>query len=250
MKKYSVIVIIFFLMSNSAWAKLRNGYEKDICHVREKLKSYNDILNTTNSLSASERRNLKILTKKLSEYQSYYELTQELLEQFKRISPGLYDRIDSIKDAKGRFTDVYVKFIRREEAKVMAAGVTNMAQSEQDKDACFSEYGKHTVSIKIWLFSNALLVLSHELGHVNYQIPNLATYTDYYKKAYLPFLTESNRIGHSSDDQSGRNAATFEKKFRKDYLTYVKFRRNDTQFDPPPVVMTETKRKANKGRQM
>jgi hypothetical protein len=91
MKKYSVIVIIFFLMSNSAWAKLRNGYEKDICHVREKLKSYNDILNTTNSLSASERRNLKILTKKLSEYQSYYELTQELLEQFKRISPGLYD---------------------------------------------------------------------------------------------------------------------------------------------------------------
>src|SRR5688572_12055865 len=149
MKKYSVIVIIFFLMLNSAWAKLRNGYEKDICALREQLKSYDDILNTNNRLSAADKRNMKTSLKKLIAYQSYYDLTEELLNQFKLISPGLYNRIDSIKDAKGRSTDVYVKLIPREEATVMAAGVTNMAQSDQDSDACFSEYGKHSVSVKI-----------------------------------------------------------------------------------------------------
>ena len=125
MKKYSVIVIICFLMLNSAWAKLRNGYEKDIHYVRERLKNYNDILNTNNNLSASERRKMKASINDLIIYQSHYELTEELLKQFKRISPGLYNRIDSIKDAKGRFTDVYVKFIPREEALVMAAGITS-----------------------------------------------------------------------------------------------------------------------------
>ena len=59
MKKYSVIVIIFFLMLNSAWAKLRNGYEKDIHYVRESLKNYNDILNTNKDLSSSDRRKMK-----------------------------------------------------------------------------------------------------------------------------------------------------------------------------------------------
>ena len=190
MKKYSVIVIIFFLMLNSAWAKLRNGYEKDIHYVRERLKNYSDILNTNNNLSASERRKMKASINDLIIYQSHYELTEELLKQFKRISPGLYNRIDSIKDAKGRFTDVYVKFIPREEAIVMAAGITQMAQSDEDMDACFSEYGKHSVSIKIWISSKALLVLSHELGHVNYQVPNFETYIEYYKTEYSSLFTE------------------------------------------------------------
>ena len=245
MKKYSVIVIIFFLMLNSAWAKLRNGYEKDIQYMREMLKNYNDILNTNNNLSASHKRNMKASLKNLIAYQSYYELTEELLKQFKRISPGLYNRIDSIKDAKGRFTDVYVKFMPREEASLMNAGITSMAQSYDDKDACFSEYGKHSVSIKIWRFSQALFVLSHELGHVNYQVPNLETYSEYYKKVYPSLLTESNGIGHWFNDPSGKNATTFEKEFKKSYLNYLKFRKNDTRLESPLVLMEEIKRKVN-----
>jgi hypothetical protein len=232
-------------MLNSAWAKLRNGYEKDIRYVREKMKNYSDILNTSNNLSASEKRSMKANIKNFVVYQSYYELTEELLKQFKRISPNLYNRIDSIKDSKGRFTDVYVKFIPRDEALVMAAGVTSIAQSDEDRDACFSEYGKHSVSIKIWLFSQALLVLSHELGHVNYQLPNHQAYTEYCKKAYLSLLTESNRIGHSFNDPSGKNATTFEKEFWKDYLNYLKFRKSDTRLESPHVLMKEIRRKVN-----
>src|SRR5688572_18816798 len=116
MKKYGVIIIILFLMPSSGWAKLKNGYEKDIRYVREKLKSYSNILSTNNNLSASDKRKIKTNINDLIVYQSHYELTEELLMQFKLISPSLYNRIDSIKDAKGRVTDVYVKFIPREEA--------------------------------------------------------------------------------------------------------------------------------------
>jgi len=244
MKKYSVIVMICFLMLNSASAKLRNGYQKDIHYVRERLKNCSDNLNTNNNLSASERRKMKACINDLITYQSHYELTEELLKQFKRISPGLYNRIDSIKDAKGRFTDVFVKFIPREEAIVMAAGITQMAQSDEDMAACFSEYGKHSVSIKIWISSKALRVLSHELGHVNYQVPNFETYIEYYKTEYSSLFRNSNCVGHSAADRSGRNATAFEKEFKKDYVNNLKFGRDSARLESPLVLMEEIRRKA------
>ena len=243
MKKYCIIITVSFLMLNTAWAKLRNGYEKDIHYVREQLKNYNDILNANNNLRASGKRNIKTRIKDFVMYQSYYELTEELLKQFKHISPDLYNRIDSIKDAKGRPTDVYVKFIPREEAVVMAGGITYMAQSGEDKDACFSEYGKHSVSIRIWIFRPALFALSHELGHVNYQVPNLETYIEYYKRMYRPFSTESNHLGHAFNDQSGKTATAFEKEFKKDYVNYLKLRADDTRLESPLVLINEIRAK-------
>ena len=245
MKKCSVIVMICFLMLNSASAKLRNGYEKDIHFVRERLKNYSDILNANNNLSASVKRKMKASIHDLIIYQSHYELTEELLKQFKRISPGLYNRVDSIKDAKGRFTDVYVKFIPREEAIVMAAGITQMAQSDEDIDACFSEYGKYSVSIKIWISSKSLLVLSHELGHVNYQVPNFETYIKYYKTEYSSLFRNSNCVGHSPTDQSGKYASIFVREFRKNYVNYLKVRNDDTPLESPQVLVGEIKRKVN-----
>lgn len=224
MKNYGVIVIIFLLAQNCAWAKMRNGYEKDIHYVRESLKNYNHILNTNKDLPSSDRRKMKARIAELLIYQSHYELTEELLNQFKYISPDLYHRVDSIRDAKGRFTDVYVKFIPREDASIMAAGITRMSRSDDDEDACFSEYGKHSVSITVWIFAKSLVVLSHELGHVNYQVPNLSTYTEYYRNEYVPSLTESNYRGHTGNDPSGRNASSFEREFRKDYFNYLRFR--------------------------
>ena len=243
MKNYSVIIIIFLLAQNCAWAKLRNGYEKDIHYVRESLKNYNDILNTNKDLTSSGRRKMKARIDELIIYQSHYELTEELLNQFKHISPDLYYRIDSIRDAKGRFTDVYVKFIPRKEASIMAAGITRMAQSDEDEDACFSEYGKHSVSITVWIFAKSLLVLSHELGHVNYQVPNLSAYIEYYRNEYVPGLTESNYRGHTADDPSGRNASSFERAFRKDYFNYLRFGNKGVPLESPTALVVEIKRR-------
>ena len=242
MKKY-VIATICLLMLSNAWGKLRNGYEKDIHHVGESLKNYIEILNTNKNLSQSDRRKMRNRINDLIAYQSYYDLTEELLKRFKSIAPNLYDRVDSINDAKGRPTDVYVKFIPRDEALIMAGGITTMARSDEDKDACFSEYGKHTVSIKIWIFSKALFALSHELGHVNYQVPNLKTYIDYYKVVYRPYVTESNHIGHADNDRSGKNASTFEREFKKCYFNYTRLRNGDTPSKSPQVLVEELKRR-------
>lgn len=242
MKKYSVIIIILLLVLNNASAKLKNGYEKDIHYVREKLKNYSDSMSFNNDLSASDKRNMKVAIKNLIAFQSYYELTEELLNRFKLISPNLYHRIDSIKDAKGRPTDVYVKFIPREEALEMEGGITYVAQSGDDKDVCFSEYGRLSVSIKIWAFSEALRALSHEFGHVNYQVPNHGTYTQYYKSVYRPFSSESNHLGHAGTDRSGRNADIFEKEFKRDYIKYLKVN-NYAPLASPQVLVGEIKKK-------
>lgn len=227
-------------MWNNGWARLRNGYERDIHHVRENLKNYNDSISMDN-LSTLKKRNMKENLKNLIAFQSYYELTEELLKRFKLISPSIYNQIDSIKDAKGRPTDVYVKFIPKEQALIMAGGITSMAQWGEDRDVCFSEYGKQTVSVKIWIFSQALFALSHELGHVSYQVPNHASYVKYYKLMYLPFSTESNHLGHAGTDRSGQSALAFEKKFKRDYFDYLKF--NGAPFESPQALVEDIKRK-------
>jgi hypothetical protein len=125
----------------------------------------------------------------------------------------------------------------------MAAGITSMGQSDEDKDACFSEYGKYSVSIKIWISSKALFVLSHELGHVSYQVPNFEAYIDYYRKQYSSLIRDSNCIGHSTSDKSGRNASIFEKEFKKDFLVSLRFRNDDAPLETPLVLMEEIRRK-------
>lgn len=245
MKKYSLIFIISFLMLNSAWAKLRNGYEKDIQNVREKLKNYSNLMKAHADLSFTDKRHMKTGIRNLIALQCYYELTEELLKQFELISPELYNRMDSIVDAKGRPTDVFVKFIPRDEALIMAGGVTHMSRSDEDRDACFSEYGKHSVSIKIWIFDRALFALAHEFGHVSYQVPNLETYIGYYKRVYQSYSTESRHLGHSGNDRSGKSALAFENKFKKDHLCYLRFRNDDTPFESPVSLAGEIKKKVS-----
>ena len=66
---------------------------------------------------------------------------------------------------------------------------------ENDKDAYVSEYGPFSVSIKVWIVTRALLVLSHEFGHVKYQVPNLASYLEFHRTHYMKLHIYF--IGHS-----------------------------------------------------
>ena len=153
---------------------------------------------------------------------SYYELTENLLNQFKIIAPCLYNEIDTIKDIKGRTVNVFVKFIPTDATEVKAWGTTYMNQVENDRHAYLSEYGELAVSVKIWIVRNALLVLAHELGHVKYQVPHLANYFEYYKKNYFSIMNYSNDIGHNPTDPSGKSAYQYEKLFRKEYAYFLK----------------------------
>jgi len=240
MKIYSLLLLILTLSAHSVEGRIKNAYENQVSNVRESLKCLTDLLSVDQSMTASQRKTIKARIEVLVNYLACYKLTNNLLSQFKTISPDIYHQTDSIKDAMGRPTDVYVKFILSEDAEIMAAGSTYMSQTEKDKDGCLSEYGEQTVLVKVWIFAQALVVLSHEFGHVNYQVPHLANYTSYYRSNYGTSDSESNNIGHEPDDLSGKNADLFERNFKHDYGHYL---RMDVTPAASPMVLVQDIRK-------
>ena len=235
----SLLLISLWLSSNNhALGEIRNGYEKDILCLRSSFNSLVTMLQD-NSLSVSKKhkakRNLDFVIKKLA----YYELTEMLLMQFKIISPDLFEEINTIIDKKGRPVIVYVKFIPEDEAEIRAWGVTYINQVETDSDAYRSEYGDNTVSVKIWVVNKALLVLAHELGHVKYLVPHLASYVRYHKENYTenPHFGD---VGHNPGDPSGKNAKVYEKRFREEYDVFLECVNERYQ---NPLLLRETIKK-------
>lgn len=157
-----------------------------------------------------------------TEYISCYEITQNLLNEFKTIAPALYAEIAEIKDFKGRQTDVYVKLIPRDRSQVKAAGTTSLAHSAHDEHLYYSKYGNGTVLVIIWIINKALYVLAHELGHVLYQVPNLKSYLEFHKYNYGGRGFNPNYVGHEPGDPSGKSAHMFEKRFRKYFASYLR----------------------------
>jgi hypothetical protein len=230
---------ILLLSCNYGLAEIKNGYEKDILIMKESLKSLTNILIENKNLSGIQRRKIESKAETLVNHISFYDLTENLLNQFKIIAPRLYAEIDTVSDRKGRPVHVYVRFVPVDATKVKAWGTTYLNQVENDKDAYLSEYGELTVSIKIWIVPKALLVLSHELGHVKYQIPNLASYMDFHKKYYKCKL--SNCIGHHPHDPSGKTAVQTEKLFQKEYFSFLK---NTNEKIQNPIILLAKIRKS------
>ncbi len=239
MKKYFFIAVIFSVIINISFGEIKNGYASGVKDALESLKSLQG-LRTNNDLTPYLKRRIKVRIQALTNFIAYHELTDNLLTQFRMISPELYAQIDSIRDVSGRPTDVFVKFIPPEESKIMAAGITSIGQAEQDKNLPVSEYGEGTVSVKIWIVNEALYALSHEFGHVNYVIPNLARYVGFYRANYPACDTEENFIGHDQLDLSGKNAFEFEKKFQKDCFAY--FNRTERMKNPIDIVINIRRR--------
>ncbi len=232
------LLIILFTSCNASFCEIRNGYENDILILKESLKSLTDILIEDRDLPANQRRKIESKVETLVNHISFYDLTESLLNQFKIIAPRLYAEIDTISDRKGRPVHVYVRFVPVDATKVKAWGMTYLNQMENDQDAYLSEYGAFTVSIKIWIVPKALQVLSHELGHVKYQIPNLASYMTFHKKCYQD--ESSNCIGHHPGDPSGKTAVEAEKLFRKEY-TYL-LRNTDEKIQNPVILLTKIRK--------
>lgn len=232
----------FTLAINVSTGKIRNGYEQGIAAARESLK----IMHTQLKLPITpvQRRKVEANIRKVTTYIVYYELTENLLEQFRTIAPEIYAELDTIKDRLGRGTDVYVEFIPEEHARIMAWGITNVAHAVNDNDAYASAHGDHTVSVKIWTVNNALEVLAHELGHVKYQVPHLAAYLSYYHERYKAGACDPNYIGHDSNDNSGRTALRFAKRYRKMFYEYWKS--GHGQFPSPPSLVGIVKRSVHR----
>ena len=227
------------LAFSSLHGEIRNGYANGISGARESLRSL-QVLVMKEGITAAQRRKAELSLRQVMTYIVYYELTETLLSQFRIISPEQYNQIDTIRDRRGRATHVYVKFIPEDEANILSWGVTNVAQVAYDEDAYFSEYGEHSVSIKVWIVNKALEVLAHELGHVLHQVPHLASYVAYYKFYYGYGRAESNFIGHDPTDVSGKSADSFAKRYRETRYHYWK---NGYDHLPSPLNLLETIRR-------
>lgn len=245
LKQYCVLFIIFFFTIDSTFGKIKNGYEGDISGMRESLKNLNAILAENMNLSGPSKRKIAFKINLLISNISYYEVTENLLSQFKIIAPDLYNEIDTIRDSKGREVNVFVKFIPTDASAVKAWGTTYMRQVENDRDAYLSEYGSLSVSVKIWIVHTALLVLSHEFGHVKYQVPNLSSYFEYYKKNYFGVMNNINDLGHNPNDPSGKSANRYEKLFRRDYAYFLKA---NQKIENPVALVEKLKRNLSRDR--
>ena len=237
-KKCCILFSILCIALN-VFGEIKNGYEGELFKMQESLKNLTRIISETNDLLPSARRTIESKIELLISNISYYELTENLLHQFKIIASDLYSEIDTIRDRNGRAVDVFVKFIPTDATEVKAWGTTYMSQAKNNPDGCLSEYGDHTVSVKIWIVNNALLVLAHELGHVKYQVLHLAHYFEFYKKNYFGIMNDANHIGHNPSDPSGKSANNYEKLFRREYAYFLKA---NEKIENPIVLAEKIKR--------
>ena len=220
-RNYCLNTLMFILLCHAVFGEIKNGYEKNISGTKESLTHLRASLLEDENLTPAHRRKIQSTIATFVDYIAYYDLTEGLLVQFKAIAPELYAQVDSIEDRLGRPVDVYIKFVPADGTNVKAWGLTYMDQASDDKDAYQSEYGRFTVSVKVWIVHKALLVLAHELGHVKYQVPNLASYFEFYRNHYDNTPGENSK-GHEADDPSGKWATQFGKTFQKKYSDFLK----------------------------
>jgi len=237
-KKCCILFSILCIALNVS-GEIKNGYEIELFNMQESLKNLTRIIKEKKDILPSTRRTIESKIELLISNITCYELTENLLSRFKIIAPDLYNEIDTIKDSKGRKVNVFVKFIPTDATEVKAWGITYMRQVENDEHAYLSEYGELTVSVKIWIVNNSLLVLAHELGHVKYQVPYLAHYFKYYKKNYFGMRNEPNNIGHNPNDPSGKSANLYEKLFRREY---AHFSRSNEKIESPIALVEKIKK--------
>jgi len=87
------------------------------------------------------------------------------------------------------------------------------------------------------------LVLAHELGHVKYQVPNLASYFEFHKNHYTNMPARTS-MGHDIDDPSGKWASQFGKTFQKKYSDFLKISMD--KFQNPLDVLVRLKKNWSK----
>ena len=225
--------LFLILTCHGVFGEIKNGYG-NIHATKESLRILRAMLIEDPNMVAAKRRKIGGTAANLEEYISYFNLTEDLLSQFKEIAPKLYAQVDTITDRLGRQVDVHIKFVRAASTEIQAMGSTYVNQIYNDMDACQSEHGAFTVSVKVWIVPKALEVLAHELGHIKFMVPNFARYLEFYKSHYN-VLSEFNSAGHHSADPSGLSATQFAKSFQKSYSSFLKMSVRRPH-DPPTLL--------------
>jgi hypothetical protein len=216
-----LLAVLLFVGVGNLPAKIRNGYEPEFLSKMAALERIKLRLMQDQGMSPALKRSLRSELKEALNYVTLNELTEKLLFQLTVISPQIYSRNDHIRDKQGRATDIYVKLVPKDSTAIKLLAASYVWQSASDKDLTCSAYGERSASIVIMLCDQALFLLSHELGHLNYIVPNLARYTDFYNRVYSP-TSEISYFGHHRHDESGKSAEYFQRIFLQNKRDHIR----------------------------
>ena len=213
MNKYAFFILMSMGIVSNLQAKVRNGYEPGLQSAEGGLRNLAALL-AREDLSASDRKRLLRYRNAHKEFIIYHELTERLLREFRAIDWELYTSMDNLTDARKRPVDVYVKLIADRTPEGIVIGSTNIPL-ESAGDSYSSNFGPHTVCIRIVAVKHALELLAHEFGHALYQVPNILSYRNLYKMLYQHKAINYENTGHHHSDPSGEYALKCEKAFRR-----------------------------------
>jgi hypothetical protein len=208
MRSILSLILIFIAQCPFVYAEIKNGYSNKLEKVRKAITNYRLLVDEYDP-DKSQLRNAQKQLKELREtekcWQLYFIKTEQLISELQDEFPALFHEIDTIKNADGIVTDIYVSVVEQWSLCQGAYATTNFKCCKENPNSCLSEFGPNTVSIIIDERRNTMTrSFIHELGHVLYLVPNLKSYLDYYHENYTDFFIKKhgNRIGHKSNDPS------------------------------------------------
>ena len=214
----ALVVLLALSTYSTTQAEIKNGYAQNLTEANLCMRNLESI--SAKGALKQKRKNFekryKIAAELAENIRFNYWRTEQLIRLLQKVDPGLYREINTVRDGEGKETDVYVKVV--DNLKENIVGTTNLRQSTNNHHTYASEYGNYTVSVKV-AYSNTpwktLKRLVHELGHVRYQVPNLAMYWGYFQDTYLEYPTANPQLGHYFHDPSHRSVLNTTKEFNQ-----------------------------------
>ena len=210
-KQYLLIQLVLMLMpfigqSQPVPARgIKNGYAGELNQWNHQVKGIRLALQST-KINSNQRPMLKKVLKYTKMYRDElrenFDKTEKLLSELKYYDPNLFETVNGIRDREGNQTNVYVKVIDNYGDKDGVYGSTNLNQSTSNEHVYSSCHGDYSVLVKVASGPRALTLLVHEFGHVLYQVPNLASYVEYYNQVYKKDGYKTKAQGHHPSDPS------------------------------------------------
>jgi len=204
--KTIALTIMCSMLSMYTLGNIKNGFEKDVIKAEKAKSALKSLIDASTESDASLGMlclQYTLVKIKSTDLRKLFQHTEALINDLRTVHPDLFNEINSIKDYHGNRTDVYVRVLPEDQMNVLHWGTTNLEQTNGDVHTYQSRYGSQAVSVVIRLCGRmkSLHLLVHELGHVKYQVPNLASYVEYFREAYK-YTRENQAFGHKDEDPS------------------------------------------------
>ena len=208
-----LLITMALIVCYSTKADIENGYQDELQVAEQSLKNLEELIKKLTPQNSDEQfyklKSHYLRAKRTYKHLSaYYSKTEELITLLLTKDPAFYSSIKSVRNFHGQVTHVYIRVMPVNRMRPGIFGSTNLEQTINDPHVYQSRYGLNTVSVHIRECSPSkqLELLVHELAHVKYQVPNLASYMEYFKQSYLGFK-EYGAYGHLKDDPSNQSVA-------------------------------------------